>query len=330
MKKFCFLLLFVIITGRSYATSQTIRIVGSSTAYPYIIAAAEDFYRDHKDTNVIVENTGSGIGFKLFCSSDQQHSPELVVSSRKMRPSEIEQCRNATGKVVELEFGYDGIVFVSSKTNKIANLSRKEIFEAIAKYQLHEKNTTLNTNREWQEINDSLPDYKIKVYGPAPSSGTREEIDNLIMNYICKQYTSNNQDYQKLCPQIRQDNMFAEIGKNENLIITKVIQNPTAIGITGYNFYIQNNKLVNAIQIDNISPNINTLIDMSYPLTRPLYIYAKNYQSAAIKNQVQTFLKRLISDFMVGYDGYLSSKGLIPLSKKQINETRLKIDASFR
>lgn len=335
MKKLLIIYLFlpIIFSNNAIAEKNMIRIAGSSIAYPYIITVAENFYRDNQDINIVVENPGTGIGFKLFCAKDQTYSPNLVVASRKMKDSELKLCKeNNISNITEINFGFDAIVFVTSKENKISNLSRQEIFKTLAKYYIADDHLILNPFKFWNQIRKNLPKQEIKIYGPSPTSGTREEIDKLIMEYSCKK---NKKLYNALtiedksCNQIRRDGHFAELGKNENLIIKKVIQAPKAIGITGYNFYIYNKEIVKPLTIDNIRPNLRNFTNMKYPLVRPLYIYAKNYPATNTKNAVKKFLSRLTSKFMIGYNGYLQTKGLIPLPDKEINKLYLKINENF-
>jgi phosphate transport system substrate-binding protein len=315
----------------SHANDSILRIVGSSTAYPFITAVAENFNRSNRDINVVVENTGTGTGFKLFCSSQQEKFPELIVASRKIRESEIKQCNeNGIFTPLEIIFGYDGIIFASSKKNKINNLNRNEIFLALSK-KIHQKGQFIdNSYSNWQQISSLLPNTPIKLYGPAPSSGTREEIEQLIMNYACKKLPRYLHNRYSRCTDIRRDGTFIEIGRNENLIIQKIINDDFSIGIIGYNYYMQNTKIINAIEIDNFFPDNDNLMNMKYPLTRPLYIYARSYNSEHDNQIILKFLQGLITPFMVGYNGYLHSNGLIPLTNKEISKTQIEINKFFK
>ncbi len=333
MRKKLLFFLITIISYIAHAQEDMIRIVGSSAAYPYITSVAENFFRDHKDINIVVESTGTGIGFKLFCMPDQKKSPELIVSSRKIKTSEKQIClKNKVETILELEFGLDGIILLSSKSNELNNVSRKNLFKALYKYQLQNNNLETNHLQNWQQIDTEYTNIPIKIYGPAASSATREEFNHQVMQpgCVCNKEIFDLVKQDKFsCSEIRMDGIYAEIGKNENLVINKIKQNVNALGIAGYNFYIQNTDSVKALKIDGVEPNVRTISNSQYPLSRKLYIYTKNYSSTKQKQNVKKFLLRLVSKFMIGYNGYLQSKGLIPLSDENINLSKKKIHEKF-
>ncbi|MEQ9115634.1 MAG: substrate-binding domain-containing protein [Rickettsiales bacterium] len=334
MRKYLITLICLLNLGCSPPKENNIiRIVGSSTAFPYIIAVAEDFYRVNKDTNPVIEPTGTGMGFKLFCGQDQASAPSMIVASRKIKQSELDLCKsNGVTNVYESVFGYDGIIITTSQKNQLSNLTRKDLFLAMSNFKADSGKLVNNNISYWNEININLPKEQIIVYGPNASSGTREEINSLIMNYTCNK----NPNIKKLykdnkvsCSEIRTDKAFVDVGKNENLVITKIKQTGNALGITGYNYFIQNKQDIKAIKIDGIYPTRQNMISMEYSLTRPILIYYKKQPSPKGNIRTKKFLERLFSEFMVGYKGYLQTKGMIPISNEIINATRSKINEIF-
>ncbi|UCF68309.1 MAG: substrate-binding domain-containing protein, partial [Acidobacteriota bacterium] len=158
------------------APRDQIRIVGSSTVYPFATKVAEQFGKMTNFKTPVIESTGSGGGLKLFCSGVGVEHPDITNASRRIKKSEIEQCQQAGVKdITEVQIGYDGIVVANSKKAPRLSLTRKQIFLALAK-EIPTENGTLKPNpyKKWSEIDSSLPDVKIETLGPPPTSGTRD------------------------------------------------------------------------------------------------------------------------------------------------------------
>jgi phosphate transport system substrate-binding protein len=312
-----FILIIILLFSSNAYADRAIRIVGSSTLYPFITAAAERFGKPPEYRTPIVESTGSGGGIKLFCSGDSMNSPDIVNSSRKIKKSEIELCAsNGITEIREIIIGYDGIVLASSKKAPEYKVSKKELFLALAKYVPKEGKVVENFYKKWSAINSKLPDYKIKVYGPSFTSGTREAFVELILIESCKDIQEFNQAFPDgseraaMCGQIREDGAYGEVGENDNLIIQKLLVDQKAVGIIGYNFLQQSKSKIRAVEIDGFYPSYVSIAKRQYAVSRPLYVYLNTHRQKSIPS-IDKFIEELTGESAIGKHGYLRRKGLI-------------------
>ena len=159
--------------GAAEARDQ-IRIVGSSTVFPFSTAVAEQFGKTTRFKTPVVESTGSGGGLKLFCSGVGTDHPDIANSSRRIKKSEVELCNSNGVTVVEIKIGYDGIVLATAKSGPNFALTRKQIFQALAaKLPGPDGKLIENPYTKWSEIDPKLPNTKIEVLGPPPTSDAR-------------------------------------------------------------------------------------------------------------------------------------------------------------
>ncbi len=321
------------LTGAAYAQSARdyISIVGSSTVYPFTTTVAEQFGKANASFKTPkVESTGTGGGFKLFCSGVGVQHPDVSNASRKIKASEIESCaKNGVTEIVEITIGFDGIVVATSKKSKPMALTIKDIWLALAK-EVPDPTTgklVTNTFKTWQDINAGLPANKIEVLGPPPTSGTRDAFVELVMDHGCKEFPAvkelekaDEKKFKKVCQTVREDGAFIEAGENDNLIVQKLVANPNALGVFGYSFLEENLDKVQGETINGVVPNFENIADGKYPVSRPLFVYVKKAHIGVIPG-IKEFIAEFTSEKAVGDDGYLSKKGLIPLptaKRKQV------------
>ncbi len=315
-----------------------LQIVGSSTVYPFIANIAEDFSRIEKlsDKNAkspIVESNGTGGGFKLFCSGIGELYPDFINASRKIEISEVKYCEsNKINIPIEIKIGYDGIVLAGKKTTQqapiINSLSLEELFLSLIA-EIPNENGALEPNKykKWNEINPQLPNIPIRIYGPPTSSGTRDAFVELAIEKPCMNHRNFIKSYpdkktrQKKCRIIRTDGVFIEAGENDNLIIQKLINDEKALGIFGFNFLQENQSIISGININNINPNIENITSQLYPVSRPLFIYAKK-EHLNYAYKMHDFILEIIGSEHLGINGDLTSKGLIPLKNKELKTIR--------
>ncbi|MEO1193933.1 MAG: substrate-binding domain-containing protein [Pseudomonadota bacterium] len=299
------------------AARDQIRIVGSSTVYPFAIAVAEDFGRSTAFSTPVIESTGSGGGLKLFCEGVGVDTPDVTNASRKIKSSEVELCAsNGVTGIVEVRIGFDGIVLANSKAHAPYNFTKEQIFLALAKDVPKDGELIDNPYTTWAEIDSSLPDEKIEVYGPPPTSGTRDAFVELVMEEACESFQvfeeMTKDDQKTFCATVREDGVFIEAGENDNLIVQKLEANPRALGIFGFSFLDQNADKVQGSEIDGVPPTFANIADGSYPVSRSLYFYVKQAHVGVIPGLVE-YVDIFTSDSAAGPDGFLSERGLIPL-----------------
>ncbi len=301
-----------------------ISIVGSSTVYPFSTLVAERFGRLGKFKTPKVESLGTGGGLKLFCSGVGPNYPDIANASRRIKASEVKQCaESGIGQIVEVKIGYDGIVMAHSKQRAQFPLTAKQVYLGLAASYIGGKK---NSYKNWKDIDSSLPNEKIEVLGPPPTSGTRDAFVALVMEPGCVAAypaaaalkKSNEAEYLKFCTKIREDGGYVEAGENDNLIVQKLAANPNALGIFGYSFLDQNKDKIEGSNMNGVSPTYDNIASGKYPVSRPLYIYVKRAHVGAIPG-LREFLAEFSKDSTWGPDGYLAERGLVamPASERQ-------------
>ena len=315
--------------GPALARDQ-IRIVGSSTVYPFTTTVAENFGKTSGMKTPVVESTGTGGGMKLFCASVGEDSPDLTNASRRIKKSEFEDCaKNGVTEIVEIKVGFDGLTIAASKDAPAMKLTKQQVFMALAK-QVPDADGKLvdNPYKMWSDIDASLPKEKIEVLGPPPTSGTRESFMELAMEVGAAKFKSlealkksDAKAFEAVWKSIREDGAYVEAGENDNLIVQKLQANPAALGIFGFSFLEENASSIKGLEIDGVAPAYETVASGDYKMARPLYVYAKK-QHIGVVPGIAEFVAEYVSDKALGADGYLADKGLITLPEAQAEKSR--------
>jgi phosphate transport system substrate-binding protein len=311
---------------------DSINIVGSSTVYPFTTTVAEQFGRGGKFKTPKVESTGTGGGIKLFCNGVGPQFPDIANASRRIKSSELATCaQNGVKDVVEIKVGYDGIVLAENKSGASLNLTRKDVYLALAKTVPDPANPgTLipNPYKTWKDVNPKLPASRIEVLGPPPTSGTRDSFAELYMEAGCRSFAwldalraQDEARFKRACTTLREDGSYIEAGENDNLIVQKLSANPAAVGIFGYSFLEENLDKLKGAVVDGVSPTYDTVASGKYPASRPLFIYVKKQHVGVIPG-INEFIAEYVSDKALGEEGYLADKGLIPPVKSEIGKIR--------
>ncbi len=309
----------IILPIQAYAGEDQIKIVGSSTVYPFVTVIAEEFGNNTKFHTPIVESTGTGGGFKLFCAGIGDNHPDISNASRAIKKSEEELCaKNGVNDITEIKIGFDGIVLANSKESKRYHLKKEQLFLALAKKVPFEGGLIDNPNKNWSDIDPSLPNVKIEVYGPPTTSGTRDAFVELVMEPSCKNLPefkaafADKKARKKACHLLREDGHYIEAGENDNLIIQKLKSNPKALGIFGFSFLDQNSGLIQGSVISGTEPTFDNISNGSYGISRSLYVYVKGGHIEKTSG-LKEFISELVGDEVASEYGYLAEKGLIPL-----------------
>ena len=311
-----------LVAAPSSLARDNVEVVGSSTVYPFATVVAERYGRASGKPTPKIESTGSGGGMKLFCSGVGTNHPDVTNASRRMKKSEFDKCQaNGVKDIIEVQIGYDGIVIANSVEAKPMQISRKDIFLALAAKVPGETEGELidNPYSTWKQVNPELPDTAIEVLGPPPTSGTRDAFAELGLEGGCKQFAwikalkkKDKSAYKALCHTVREDGRYIEAGENDNLIVQKLQANPAALGVFGFSFLDQNADKVQGALIESVEPTFESIADKSYPISRPLYFYVKKAHVGVVPG-VKGYLTEFTSERAWGEDGYLAEKGMIPL-----------------
>jgi phosphate transport system substrate-binding protein len=316
--------MLVLFSTNSFAQASRdyVYVVGSSTVYPFSTVVAERFGRSSEFKTPKVESTGSGGGLKLFCEGVGVDFPDITNASRAIKASEVENCaRHGVTDIVAVKIGYDGIVIANSVASSQLRLTRRDLYLALARDVPGGNDGELIANpyRTWAEVSSALPDIRIEVLGPPPTSGTRDAFVELAMEGGCRTISwiaalraTDKNRYRSICQTIREDGAFVEAGENDNLIVQKLAANPVAFGIFGFSFLDQNADKVQAASIDGSEPTFEAIADGSYPISRPLFFYVKKAHVDFVPG-LRGFLEEFTSNRSWGDEGYLSERGLIPM-----------------
>jgi len=322
--------------GTASAARDYISIVGSSTVYPFATVVAEQFGKTTHFKTPTIESTGSGGGMKLFCSGIGVEHPDITNSSRRIKKSEFDKCQSSgVTDILEVKIGYDGIVLANSKKAAPFNLSRKDIFLALAKDipdPSGAEKLIPNPHKTWHDVNPNLPNTKIEVLGPPPTSGTRDAFVELAMEGGAKKFgwikemkDKDKNAYKKICHTVREDGAYIEAGENDNLIVQKLDANPDAIGIFGFSFLDQNSDVIQGSVVDGENPTFEAIADGKYPVSRPLYFYVKKAHVGMVPG-ITEYLNEFSSEKAWGEEGYLTDRGLIPMPDEERKQMRSDVE----
>jgi phosphate transport system substrate-binding protein len=329
-------LVFLATAGTVYAASarDNISIVGSSTVYPFATVVAEQFGKTTSFKTPKIESTGSGGGLKLFCAGVGVEHPDITNASRAIKKSEYDKCMaNGVKEIIEVKIGYDGIVVANSKKAAPLKLTRQDLYLALAKDVPDPggaEKLVPNPYMTWKDVNAALPAVKIEVLGPPPTSGTRDAFLELVMEEGAEAFAfvkaMDKDGFKAAAHTIREDGAYVEAGENDNLIVQKLDANPDALGIFGFSFLDQNTDMIQGSFVDGVQPTFDAIADGSYPVSRPLFFYAKKAHVGVIPG-MQEYLNEFTSEKAWGPDGYLAEKGMIPMPDKEREEYRQNVEA---
>lgn len=322
------------VSGDAFARDR-IRVVGSSTVFPFATVVAERFSLSRGIASPIIESTGTGGGIKLFCSGVGKNSPDITNASSRMKASQLRLCaKNGVADVIEVAIGYDGIVLAQSLQGKAMGLTLRYLYMALAKSVPDGAGNFIdNPYLRWSDIDSSLPNTKIEVLGPPPTSGTRVAFSEIVMDGGARSFSelaalrkSDKKAFKKIAYAIREDGAYINSGENDNLIVQKLRRNPNALGIFGFSFLENNSSLLRGLKVDNVAPEFANIADGSYPIARSLYFYLKAKHVGEIPHLLD-YVNTFISEDTIGADGFLIDEGLIPLSTAKMKRTRADVSS---
>ena len=292
-----------------------IHAVGSSTVYPFATSVAERFARANPGSGApVIESTGTGGGMKLFCAGVGERFPDIENASRRIKASEVKSCAaNGVSQITEIQVGLDGIALATAKNSPLAGLTQRDIYLALAKTPFGKP----NKSKTWKDVNPKLPALAIRVYGPPPTSGTRDALGELLLTPPCEANAgvaalkkSDEAKAKAICTGIREDGAYVEAGENDNLIVQKIEANPGTIGIFGYSYLEANENLLKGIAINGVAPSYDSIATFKYPGARPLYLYVKNAHLGAVP-AIRAYVAEFTKEATWGRTGYLVRRGMI-------------------
>jgi phosphate transport system substrate-binding protein len=327
-------LALVAATGMAVARDQ-IRVVGSSTVYPFTTAVAEQFGKSAGFKTPVVESTGTGGGMKMFCEGVGVGFADATNASRRMKIGEFNACqKNGVKEIVELMIGYDGLTIAHSKKAQPMKLSRAQVFLAVAKSVPGPDGKLIpNPYKTWNQIDPALPNRAIEVLGPPPTSGTRDSFHELMLEPGAEQIpamkalkSSDRKAFDAAWKTLREDGVYVEAGENDNVIVQKLEANPGAFGVFGYSFLEENVAKIQGVTLDGIQPTGDTIATLKYPASREMFFYIKKAHVGVIPG-LDRFALEYVSDRAAAEGGYLEKKGLVPVPKEKLKASQAAIAA---
>lgn len=300
------------------ATRDQVRVVGSSTAFPYTQAVAEEFADETGQLSPVVEATGTGGGMRLFCSGVGPRTPDVIAASRRILPSELAACqRNGVTDLIGARFADDAVIIAQSRQAPWTDFTRAQIFQAVAASVEIAGEIVPNPYRNWHQIDPSLPDAAIEIIGPPLTSGTRDAFVKLVLNQGCLTFPAiealPEPQRADVCSRIRRDGVFVVATESDNVLVRQLAADPGAIGIFGYTMLHDNADWLRGAALDGVAPTREAIISGAYGAVRSLYLYVKNAHRGVIPG-LDGFLAEYSSEAAIGPNGYLVQLGLIPLA----------------
>lgn len=312
------------------SAGEQIRIVGSSTVYPFTTAVAEQFGKSGAGKTPVVESTGTGGGMKIFCEGVGADKADVTNASRRMKKGEFETCqKNGVKDIVEINIGFDGLTIAQSKAGPSMKLTLAQVYLALAQ-QVPDKDGKLvdNPYKNWSDIDKSLPNIKIEVLGPPPTSGTRDSLHELFMEKGAEQIPalvalkkSDRKAFDKAWKSIRKDGAYVEAGENDNVIVQKLEANKNAFCVFGYSFLEENLAKLKGVPLDGVAPDFDAIAGNKYKGARRMYVYIKKAH-VGVTPGLDKFAAEYVSDKALGKDGYLARKGLVTLPKSELETVK--------
>ena len=329
MKKLNILLsvLVLLVFASSVQARDQIKIVGSSTVYPYATVVAETFGKGGKFKTPVIESTGTGGGMKLFCAGVGTQHPDITNASRAIKSKEKALCeKNGVTEIIEIVVGNDGIAFAHSVNAPDADFTKEQLWRALAHEVDVDGKLVANPYKKWSDIDSSLPSKKIEILVAPPTSGTRDAWNSLVMGKGCSKaakslYEADGKKAKKECAKMREDGYAVEAGENDTLIVQKLAANPSAFGFFGYSYLVANKDKIKAAAINGVQPSLEGIQDYSYPIARPLFFYVKKAHIGVVPG-IQEFMKEFTSKKSMGSRGYLTDIGLVPLASDKYKTVR--------
>ena len=307
----------------AWAARDYVWAAGSSTVFPFATRVAENYARKTGKKAPKIESIGTGGGFKLFCGGMGDGFPDIADASRPMKRSEWDACKqHGVTDIVQIRIGFDGIVVAVDKDGPEYNFKVEHLYLALASQVLRFGKFVPNPYKTWDEVGAGLPGNRIQVYGPPPSSGTRDAFVELAIEAGARKFpaadairSDNEAKFKQLVDPLRKDG-WVDAGENDNAIVQTLEKTPGALGVFGYSYLEENRDGIKAASVNGIKPTPGTIADGSYPLSRSLFIYVKK-ANIGVTPGLREFIDEFVSDAATGRGGYLQGRGLIPLPAGQ-------------
>mgnify|MGYP001612721234 CR=1 FL=1 len=245
--------------------SGTVKVDGSSTVAPIMMAAAELYQAKQPKVRVTVGISGTGGGFKKFLDPDAQLRTDISDASRPIKAPEITKAVELGVQFIEVPIGIDGLAVMVHPSNTFCEFLAVEELKKI-----WEPGSAISN---WRDVRKGFPDLPLKLYGAGTDSGTFDYFTEAIVG----KEKSSRSDY--------------NASENDNTLVQGIAGDPGALGYFGYSYYEANKTKLKLVAIDNgdgkpVKPSFDVIRSGTYkPLSRPLFLYvnAESYKRPEVK-----------------------------------------------
>jgi phosphate transport system substrate-binding protein len=323
--------------GSALARDQ-VKIAGSSTVLPYANIVAEQFGKSNRKLKTpVVESGGSSAGLKQFCQGLGENTIDIANASRQIRKSEREACAKVGVKdIVEIRFGYDGIVFASDAKGPSFAFEPKDWYMALAaEIPGKDGKPAANSNKTWKQVNASFPDWKIAAFIPGEKHGTREVFEEKVLHAGCKASGAldamvkggmDKKAADKACIKVRKDGASVDIDGDYTETLGRLQSNKQGVGVFGLSFYENNTDKLKVATMSGVKPSVETIATGKYPVSRPLFFYVKKAHIGVVPG-IKEYVEFFTSSRMIGPNGPLAEYGLVPLPKQEFDALQAQVKA---
>ncbi len=312
------------VVSTSAMARDYVSIAGSSTVLPFATIVAERLGRNPEFKTPVVESGGSSVGKKGVCDGIGEQFIDIGNASSRMKPKELEYCDQNGVKLTEIKVGYDGIVVANSKNGPLLEISLSDLGKALTAKVAIDGKMVDNPYKMWSDINPAYPAEEIRVYGPPTTSGTRASFAEIVNE---KAYCGHDADAKaalkaadiekKTCRAMRTDGAYIEAGEQDNLIVQKLQEDPSAFGIFGFSYLDQNSDTIKGAVLSGVEPTFDAIADGSYKASRALYYYVK-HQHIGLVPGIEQYMAEWTKYW--DEDGILADTGMIPMPAAEREE----------
>lgn len=306
--------------GAAQARDQ-VQVAGSSTVLPYASIVAQVFGENTDFPTPVVESGGSSAGLMRFCSGVGENTIDVANASRQISENEIATCAaNGVTEIMEVRFGYDGIVFASQKAGPaFVSFTAGLWHKALAPKVLVDGQIIENPYNTWADIDASLPDVEIAAFIPGTKHGTREVFEDKVLLAGCEQSGTmkakmdagmSEDDAEDACIAVRADGKAVDVDGDYTETLARIDTNPNGVGVFGLAFFENNTDKLKAATMEGIFPSSDTIASGTYPVSRPLFFYIKKAHIGVIPG-LKEYAQFFVADEIAGPQGPLAQYGLV-------------------
>lgn len=302
------------------AARDQIQVSGSSTVLPYATIVAEAFGENTDFPTPVVESGGSSAGLKKFCEGVGENTVDIANSSRPIKESEIETCTaNGVTEIMEVQIGYDGIVFANASDGPDFTFTPADWFKALSAKVVVDGKMADNTTANWNEVNPELPDQAILAFVPGTKHGTREVFEEKVILAGCEEsgamevFVAELGDEDKAteaCMTLRSDGKSVDIDGDYTETLARIESDKSGIGVFGLSFYENNTAKLKVATMSGVTPSTEAIASGEYPVSRPLFFYVKKQHIGTIQG-LKEYVEFFVNDALAGPDGPLAQYGLV-------------------